>query len=530
MKSISILKRATLIVTLLLVSVFAVNAAFVGPRRALLDAANAAVNLIINITPITGGSSGDCLVVNGSVLGQSACGSNRTANPQSVNYATLAADCQTYIPVTTGQADLTMTLLSATTAGNCTQIFAKADDGSIAVMGTGNNGSALVRVTVGSTTGMATGQIKTLNLVTGTAEANGTWTITVINGTQFDLQGSIFSNNWISGGIISGGKVIVSDGTARAWLSTINDNVALTSNGVAWTAPLTGRNIARTRQYFSQVGAITWVKAPLATGVRIYGVGAGDSGGSGRSGVTGTIRTGGAGGTPGCASWIDLPASALGATETITNVAGGIAATSVTGAPSTNGNSAVIPANATFGSEFIALAGNASLTGGLGLAAYGGGSTTTSVVGSSQAFRCNWGLPNAGISSISTGNQTQPADSGGPGGGGAGGAADASNTQRLPGLGALGSAGTAAPSAGGLAATSGNPGGAGGDVTNFNLQIGGGGGGGGFFVAATAGTAGGRGGNPGGGGGGGAAADTTFASGASGPGGNSAFMVDQFFN
>jgi hypothetical protein len=75
--------------------------------------------------------------------------------------------------------------------------------GARAVSGAVNNGSGLIRLTV-NTTGWTTGDIKTIASVGGTTEANGTWTITVINGTTIDLQGSTFANAYTSGGYVEG--------------------------------------------------------------------------------------------------------------------------------------------------------------------------------------------------------------------------------------------------------------------------------------------------------------------------------------
>jgi hypothetical protein len=76
--------------------------------------------------------------------------------------------------------------------------------GASAISGCADNGSGLIRVTVGSTSGWATSDRKTITGVTGTTEANGTWTITVIDGTNIDLQGSTFSNVYVSGGVVGG--------------------------------------------------------------------------------------------------------------------------------------------------------------------------------------------------------------------------------------------------------------------------------------------------------------------------------------
>jgi hypothetical protein len=75
---------------------------------------------------------------------------------------------------------------------------------------TGAVGAAgLIRISVASTSTLSTGQAVAIQGVVGTVEANngasrGWWIITVINGTQFDLQGSTFSNAYVSGGTVGG--------------------------------------------------------------------------------------------------------------------------------------------------------------------------------------------------------------------------------------------------------------------------------------------------------------------------------------
>lgn len=75
----------------------------------------------------------------------------------------------------------------------------------LTVTGAANNGVGLIRLTVASTATFATGQVKKVSGVTGTTEANGVWTITVVDSTHIDLQGSTFQNNYLSGGIIGSG-------------------------------------------------------------------------------------------------------------------------------------------------------------------------------------------------------------------------------------------------------------------------------------------------------------------------------------
>lgn len=65
-----------------------------------------------------------------------------------------------------------------------------------------DNGSGLIRLTVDTTNGMITGQQVTVADIVGTTEANGNWTVTVISVTQIDLDGSAFTNAYVSGGYV----------------------------------------------------------------------------------------------------------------------------------------------------------------------------------------------------------------------------------------------------------------------------------------------------------------------------------------
>jgi hypothetical protein len=65
-----------------------------------------------------------------------------------------------------------------------------------------DNGSGLIRLTVNTASGMITDQPVTVADVVGTTEANGNWTITVIDLTTVDLVGSAFTNAYISGGYV----------------------------------------------------------------------------------------------------------------------------------------------------------------------------------------------------------------------------------------------------------------------------------------------------------------------------------------
>lgn len=69
------------------------------------------------------------------------------------------------------------------------------------VTGAANNGSGAIRLTVASTTGFATGNSSVIvQNVGGVPAADNRWTITVVDGTHMDLQGSTFAGTYTSGG------------------------------------------------------------------------------------------------------------------------------------------------------------------------------------------------------------------------------------------------------------------------------------------------------------------------------------------
>lgn len=63
--------------------------------------------------------------------------------------------------------------------------------------------AGLIRVTVAAH-GWSTGNVVDISGVLGTVEANRTgWVITVFDANTFDLQGSVFTNAYVSGGTAS---------------------------------------------------------------------------------------------------------------------------------------------------------------------------------------------------------------------------------------------------------------------------------------------------------------------------------------
>lgn len=70
------------------------------------------------------------------------------------------------------------------------------------VTGAVDSGTGEVRLTVGNTNGFITGQGVIANSIGGVTAANGNWYITVVNQTQIDLNGSVFSGAYTSGGYV----------------------------------------------------------------------------------------------------------------------------------------------------------------------------------------------------------------------------------------------------------------------------------------------------------------------------------------
>lgn len=72
-----------------------------------------------------------------------------------------------------------------------------------ATTGAANNGSGLIRLAIAASPGLYTGNTMTVSGVAGTTEANGTWTVTVIDSTHVDLQGSTFTHTYTGAGSTS---------------------------------------------------------------------------------------------------------------------------------------------------------------------------------------------------------------------------------------------------------------------------------------------------------------------------------------
>lgn len=76
------------------------------------------------------------------------------------------------------------------------------DDNALAISGAADNGSTLIRVTTSDDHDFVDDDLVTIHDVGGTTEANGTFMVTYVDDTNFDLQGSTFANTYSSGGYV----------------------------------------------------------------------------------------------------------------------------------------------------------------------------------------------------------------------------------------------------------------------------------------------------------------------------------------
>jgi hypothetical protein len=96
------------------------------------------------------------------------------------------------------------------------------------VTGAANNGSGAIRLTVASH-GLLTAMRMEVRGVGGVTNANGHWTITVIDANNFDLQGSTFAGTYTSGGSVKYGPAMIGRGQNAILLKSAT---AQTNNNV----------------------------------------------------------------------------------------------------------------------------------------------------------------------------------------------------------------------------------------------------------------------------------------------------------
>lgn len=98
------------------------------------------------------------------------------------------------------------------------------------ISGAANNGAGLIRLALDTTVGYTTGDVRVVQNVGGTTEANGTWPLTVVDATHVDLQGSVFVHAYTSGGVLGGGTVIDTQANLFALINSYNLTALTTQN------------------------------------------------------------------------------------------------------------------------------------------------------------------------------------------------------------------------------------------------------------------------------------------------------------
>lgn len=98
----------------------------------------------------------------------------------------------------------------------------------LAVSAAANNGSGLVRLTLADTSSLSTGQRVGFSSSGGTGNNGGIWTVTVIDGTHVDLQGSVYTSNIT--GTISTATLAVGGGLAKPVIGSGGSTTAATND------------------------------------------------------------------------------------------------------------------------------------------------------------------------------------------------------------------------------------------------------------------------------------------------------------
>jgi len=299
--------------------------------------------------------------------------------------------------------------------------------------------------------------------------------------------------------------------TLAGTLGVANGGTGQVTAAAALTA--LGGAAASVTQVFTSNG--TWTKPAGAQSVNIQLLGGGAGGASGARNITGAIRLGGGGGGGGGFFQATVPASALGATETVTIGAGGNGGAGIASPANTVGIDGSVGADTIFG-VFRAVGG------------FNGRGSTTGAAGTGLQ------LSNSGGAAASAGTSGSPGVPGttttafAPGGAG-GGAGAGMTAVSAPTNGGAGGRSSILNITGGTGGVPGAAGSAGSPNPTPSLFAAGSGGGGGGSSVAGAGGAGGAGGFPAGGGGGGGATESGTTSGAGGAGAAGIAIVTTYF-
>jgi hypothetical protein len=305
--------------------------------------------------------------------------------------------------------------------------------------------------------------------------------------------------------------------------------VTATNTGGAISVAVTSGGIASADiQEFTSTGSSTWTKPAGAKLVYILAFAGGGGGGSGRRRAVASVGAGaygGGGGAAGGRTELWIPATELGATETVTVGAGGTGGAART-TDDTSGAGGVDGDNSTVGSWIFARGASGGSGGTTAAGNAGAGAGGVAVTYSGTVIYSFSG----GTGANTTGSSGNRGGYNGGGGSGGGGFAASSTTEAAGGVGGKGgsiftSVASGVGGGGAAGAVHGTGGNGSNATTDFIGGDGGGGGGSGNLVAAGAG---GNGGYPGGGGAGGGAGHAAN-SGAGGNGGNGYVRIVTFF-
>ena len=228
---------------------------------------------LTQVQPSNWNDTHDITMATGKVLGRATAGVgvveeiDWSAFGRQIIAAADAAALRGLVGQVSNIADNIVTFTKLQNASAAARLIGSNANPALVITGAANNGSGLVRLTVTSTATFATGQVKKVAGVVGTTEANGSWTITIVDATHIDLQGSTFANNYISGGTIGGGFEEISLGSRLTMvgnaLNTINDSIHVQeqSNG-GGMALVVGNNI----RVFNNIAHNTITGASLSAG------------------------------------------------------------------------------------------------------------------------------------------------------------------------------------------------------------------------------------------------------------------------
>jgi len=105
--------------------------------------------------------------------------------------------------LTQGNLTRTITAVNSTSEVVLSSVNNLATNVSLTVSGAADNGSGAIRITTSTPHGLVTGNSVDIAGIVGTTEANDSWSIALVDTTNFDLVNSTFTNAYVSGGAVT---------------------------------------------------------------------------------------------------------------------------------------------------------------------------------------------------------------------------------------------------------------------------------------------------------------------------------------